>query len=103
MTSLLTDALKGAAEAVARRADVPLSPADAATVADAISGQMPAPRALEPLWPQLVRYGVSMLGTALAAHGIGDDATWQAVAGGIIALAPPVYRIVTTWLARRRA
>ena len=44
-----------------------------------------------------------MIGTALAARGIGDDATWQAIAGAVIALVPPVYRIVSTLLARRAA
>lgn len=103
MSDLLTTALQGAAAAVAARADVPLSPADAGIVADALSQQLPKPAALEPLWPQLVRYGVSMLGTALAARGIGDDATWQAVAGAMIALVPPVYRIISILLARRAA
>ncbi|MEP9376220.1 hypothetical protein ABLE91_05880 [Aquabacter sp. CN5-332] len=102
MSDILTDALKGAAIAVARRSDNSLDVADATKVASAMAQEMPAPAALESLWPQLVRYGITMLGTALAAHGVGDEATWQAVAGGVIAIAPPIWRIGTTWWERRK-
>ncbi|MEP9378374.1 hypothetical protein ABLE91_16785 [Aquabacter sp. CN5-332] len=123
MTDRLTDALTGAATAVARDPDNSLTIADAGKVANAMAQQMPAPRALESLWPQLMRYGISGLGVALASRGIGPELDWQAAAtaivdvvtgqgdaadwkvtlGSAIAIAPPLWRTATTWWSRRLA
>ncbi|MGU3495945.1 hypothetical protein ACLBXM_18035 [Xanthobacteraceae bacterium A53D] len=102
MTDLTTAVIK-AAESAAARQNIPLHRADAAPVALAIAQAMPAPKAMEPLWPQLIRYGVSMLGTALAARGVGTEADWEVLAGIIIAAAPPAYRVISTMIARRKA
>lgn len=121
MTSLLQKALAGAVTAVARDDTNSLAPRDAPAVAQAIAQQMPEPKALESLWPQMARYAISGFGVALASRGLGtelewgtfatsiidvvtgagDADDWKVVVGGLIALAPPAYRAVSTWLARR--
>lgn len=99
--SKLTDALTAALTAVAHNPTNSLAVADASVVAQEVAQQLPPPAALEALWPQLARYAISILGAALMARGVGDAATWQALSGGLIAIAPPAYRVVTTLIARR--
>lgn len=85
-------------------ADMEITPEGAAEAAQIVAQQIPTAAqaaALEPLWPQLVRYGVSILGTAMAARGIGEAADWQALGGALIAVAPILYRICRTMIARR--
>lgn len=123
MTTLLQKALTGAVTAVARDDSNSLAPRDAPVVAEAIAQKLPQPKAMESLWPQMARYAISGFGVALTARGLGtelewhtfansiidvivgagDADDWKVVVGGIIALAPPAYRAVSTWLARRRA
>ncbi|WP_029002715.1 hypothetical protein [Azorhizobium doebereinerae] len=99
--SNIASAVLAAAAAAAARPDVPLAAGDVAPVAAAITEAMPAPAGLETLWPQLVRYAIAMAGTALAARGLGEAADWQALSGAVIAVAPVVWRIAATLLARR--
>lgn len=101
--SQIASAVLTAVASAAARPDVPLSPNQVTPVAAAITEALPAPAALESLWPQLLRYGISMAGTALAARGIGAEADWQALGGAVIAIAPVVWRIATTLIARRKA
>jgi len=101
--SLLETALTRAAAVAAARPEVPLAPAAALEVADAIAEVLPPPRALEPLWPQLARYAVSIAGSILVGRGLVAESDWPVIAGAILALGPPVYRTVSTWLARRGA
>lgn len=101
--SQIASAVLTAVSTAAARNDVPLSKDAVAPVATAIIEAMPAPAAMEALWPQLLRYGISMAGTALAARGIGAEADWQAIGGAVIAIAPVVWRIGTTIIARRKS
>ncbi|MDQ0507435.1 Pam3-gp28 family putative phage holin [Xanthobacter agilis] len=101
--SLLTTAISQAVQSAADNPSVPLDPAAAPQVAAAITAALPAPAAVEPLWPQLARYGVSILGSILVGRGLVAESDWPVIAGAILALAPPVYRSLTTWAARRKA
>ncbi len=112
--STLETAVLAAAATAAARPDVPLTAANAAPVAAAITEALPPPAALESLWPQLTRYAISAAGTALAARGIGEVSdwqtlasavhdNWQAIVGAGMAIAPVVWRIATTLVARRKA
>ncbi len=112
--SKIASAVLAAVAAVAARPDIPLSTNQVAPVAAAITDALPPPAALESLWPQLARYAISAAGTAFAARGIGDVSDWQTLAaavhdnwqaiGGVgVAIAPVVWRIATTLLARRPA
>lgn len=56
---------------------------------------------MEPLWPQLLRYAISLAGTAVTTYGVMNASEWEVIAGAITAAAPIVYRVVTTMLARR--
>lgn len=61
------------------------------------------PKALEPLAPQLVRYGVTIAGSLMTGAGLATETDVQTIAGALMAILPPLYRIITTILARRRA
>ncbi len=102
MTNLVETALRKAAEAAALRPDVPIFPAAAPEVAQAIAEALPAPQALESLWPQLARYAIAIGGSILVGRGLVTAADWEVIAGGALALAPPIWRTVSTWLARRK-
>lgn len=54
----------------------------------------------EPLWPQLLRYGLTIVGAGLASRGYVSAADWEVIAGAALALAGPLYRIVMTLRAR---
>lgn len=101
--SMLKDAIAAAVATAAARPEVPLDPAAAPQVAAAVAADLPAPAALEPLWPQLARYAVSILGSILVGRGLVAESDWPVIAGAILALAPPLYRTVSTWAARRQA
>jgi hypothetical protein len=103
MSKTFATVLAGAVAAVAARNDVPLSPSAAPAVTAALAEQLPAPLALEALWPQLARYAVSIAGAFLASRGWVEAADWQVIAGAILTLAPPAWRTITTLLARRVA
>ncbi|MFG1454463.1 hypothetical protein V5F44_19745 [Xanthobacter sp. V2C-8] len=101
--SMLKDAVAQAVRAVAANPSVPLDASAAPQVTAAVVAALPAPAAIEPLWPQLARYGVSILGSVLVGRGLVAESDWPVIAGAILALAPPVYRSITTWAARRKA
>ncbi|MEW6121662.1 MAG: hypothetical protein AB1698_03555 [Pseudomonadota bacterium] len=103
MSKTFASVLAGAVTAIADRPDVPLAPSAAPAVTAALAEQLPAPQALEALWPQLARYAVSIAGAALASRGWVDAADWQVIAGAFLTLAPPAWRTITTLLARRSA
>jgi hypothetical protein len=58
--------------------------------------------ATEALAPQLLRYGVTILGSLLTGAGLASEADMQIIAGALMALLPPLYRIVTVVTDRRR-
>ncbi len=118
--SLLETALTRAAAVAAARPEVPLAPAAAPEVADAIAEALPPPRAMESLWPQLARYAVAILLAFLSGIGAataGDvqvimqvlrDLSSQAITPEVAttaagALAPVLWRIGSTLWARWRA
>ncbi len=101
--SLLKDAVAQAVRAAAANPSIPLDARAAPQVAAAVVADLPAAAALEPLWPQLARYAVSILGSVLVGRGLVADTDWPVIAGAILALAPPLYRTVSTWAARRKA
>ncbi|WP_323034093.1 hypothetical protein [Pararhodobacter sp.] len=101
--SKLESALLKAAESAALLPSVPLAPAYAPKVAAAIAEAMPAPQAMEALWPQLARYAIAIGGSILVGRGLVTAADWEVIAGAALALAPPLWRTVSTWLARRKA
>lgn len=51
---------------------------------------------VEALWPQLFRYGISIAGTVLTTRGVMEASEWEVIAGALTAIAPIIYRIVTT-------
>jgi len=59
--------------------------------------------AQQALWPQLLRYAITAAGVWLASRGYANAADVELIGGGLLALAPPAYRVVTTMLARLRA
>jgi hypothetical protein len=67
-----------------------------------IAAAMPPAKAMESLWPQLLRYALGYAGTALAGYGLVSDGEWQTISGLIIAAAPIVWRVATTLYARYR-
>ena len=92
-----------AVSTAARSPQTELVRKDAPAVAEAIKDAMPAPQAMESLAPQWLRYGIA-IGAAYAAGKLGGDSrTWEGLGFAVVALAPPVYRTVTTWIARWRA
>lgn len=112
MTQIASAVLTAVASAAARP-DVPLTANQVAPVAAAITAALPDPKALESLRPQLARYAISAAGTVLATRGIGDVADWQSLASAVhdnwqalsgagIAIAPLLWRIATTLIARRK-
>lgn len=56
----------------------------------------------EPLWPQILRYAISIVGTYLAARGVASEADMEVIAGAAVAAAPVVYRVAATLAARWR-
>lgn len=66
-----------------------------------IAKAMPAPLALESLWPQMLRYAITIGGSVLVGRGLVTAADLEIIAGAALALAPPLYRTASTWLARR--
>lgn len=76
---------------------------DVPAIADAVKDALPAPQAMESLTPQWIRYGIAIGAAYIAGKLGGDSKTWEALGFTVVALAPPVYRTVTTWLARRPA
>ena len=101
--SMLKEAVAKAVKSVAANPSVPLDPSAAPQVAAAVTAALPSSAALEPLWPQLARYAVSILGSVLVGRGLVAESDWPVIGGTILALAPPVYRTVSTWIARRQA
>lgn len=57
----------------------------------------------EPLAPQLMRYGVTILGSLVTGAGLATEADAQAIVGALMALLPPLYRIFTVLMARRKS
>lgn len=97
---------------VARREDTALSPAAAPEVAKEIAARLPAdPKALVPLWPQIMRIGIMALGWAAAGYGYGQVDDWRELADrtyelapiASAALGPPAYLIWATLRARKPA
>lgn len=104
IASAVEDALKTAALDPTIRIEPVAVPAVADAVTAAVSAQTTqASIADQPLGPQLVRYGISILGSILVGRGLVDGQDWPVISGALLALGPPVYRAVQTWLARRRA
>jgi len=97
----IQDAIRAATKVVAAQHDNSLTAAQAPALAAAIAEQMPEPKALESLWPQLARYAVTIVGSFLVGRGVVAESEWPIIAGGILALAPPLYRTISTWVARR--
>lgn len=58
--------------------------------------------AYSPLTPQLIRYGVTIVGSIVTGAGLATDSEVQTIAGALAAILPPLYRIITTILARRK-
>ena len=54
------------------------------------------------LWPQLLRYGITMAGTAITSYGVMSAGEWEVLGGAFMAAAPIVYRIATTLIARKK-
>lgn len=101
MTTIFAQALAGAVAAVAKRTDVPLDPSAAPAVAEALAQQLPAPQAMESLWPQVMRQGLVFVGGVVVATGWVGAEDYAVLSGAVIAAAPVVWRIATTLLARR--
>ena len=55
------------------------------------------------LWPQLLRYAITMAGTALTSYGVMSAGEWEVLGGAVLAAAPIVYRVGTTLFARAKA
>jgi len=77
-----------------------LTKQDAPLVATAVKDALPAPQAMESLAPQWLRYGIAIGAAYIAGKLGGDSKTWEALGFALVALAPPVYRTITTWIAR---
>ncbi|MFG1479183.1 hypothetical protein V5F53_11035 [Xanthobacter sp. V4C-4] len=101
--SMLKDAVEQAVRSAAANPSIPLDPAGVRQVAEAVSAALPAPVAVELLWPQLARYAVSIAGSVLVGRGLVAESDWPVIAGAVLALAPPLYRSLATWAARRKA
>ncbi|WP_454917417.1 Pam3-gp28 family putative phage holin [Xanthobacter sediminis] len=101
--SMLKDAVAAAVQSAAANPSIPLDPAAAPQVVAAVTAALPSSAAMEPLGPQLARYAISILGSVLVGHGLVAESDWPVIAGAILALGPPVYRTITTMLARRKA
>lgn len=85
-----------------KRSDVPVSDAVAAAVAAKVAPEVAsAAIGAEALWPQLLRYAGTAAGAFLVSRGMISAADWEVIIGSIIAIAPPLYRVVVTLLARR--
>lgn len=101
MTNKMEAALRTAARKVGEingtAAVLGVSPEAVASIAQA----MPAPLALESLWPQMLRYAITIGGSVLVGRGLVTAADLEIIAGAALALAPPLYRTASTWLARR--
>jgi len=54
------------------------------------------------LWPQLLRYGITIAGTFVTSYGVMNASEWETIAGAVMAAAPIVYRVVTTLVARKK-
>lgn len=92
-----------AVDTLAERSDTVLTPADAGKVTAELVKALPPPQATEALWPQLVRYAISGAGVALASRGYGTAADYEFIAGAVLAVAPPAWRVATTVYYRVRA
>lgn len=55
------------------------------------------------LWPQLLRYAITIAGTVVTSYGVMNAGEWEVIAGAVLAAAPIVYRVGTTLLARAKA
>lgn len=100
---LIAAAIEAAVSRVAQSPDAALDRKDAPAVAEALKEQMPAPLALEALWPQLLRQGIVFAGGVVVGKGWLSAEDWQMVSGLLIAAAPVVYRVAATWFARLAA
>ncbi|MCJ8143806.1 hypothetical protein MKI84_12855 [Ancylobacter sp. A5.8] len=95
--------IERATATVARRSDVALSPSDVKPVAEAIARQMPAPAALEALWPQNLRIALVALGGAGVGAGWYSQSELEAIVGLCMIVVPWAYRNIETLIARHRA
>lgn len=100
---LIAEAVKTAIARAAMNPSTSLKPRDAPAVAREVAAALPTPAALEPLWPQLARYAITIAGTAVASKGWVSAEDWTALSGALLAAAPIVWRVGATLLARRSA
>ncbi len=76
---------------------------DAPAVAEAIKDAMPAPRAMESLWPQVFRQALVFVGGLIVAKGWVSSEDWAVLSGAVLTTAPVIYRIASVLLARFKA
>lgn len=76
---------------------------DPVAIPNVVVQSLPAPKAMEPLWPQLARYAISIAGTLLASQGYADANDVNIIGGALMTIGPPLYRVITTLIARRKA
>ncbi|PZQ79066.1 MAG: hypothetical protein DI549_21185 [Ancylobacter novellus] len=58
---------------------------------------------MESLWPQLLRYAISWAGLWMAKNGYATASDVELIAGALLTIAPPAWRIATTRYVRWRA
>ena len=63
----------------------------------------PALEAFQPLMPQWIRYFIGYVGAFLTTRGVIESSLYEAIAGAVIMLAPPIYRTIMTRVRRRSA
>jgi len=103
---------------VAQNPDNALARRDAPAVAEAVIAALPPPRAMESLWPQVLRQLVVFGGGMMAGFGILASTDTQsilalydaiasgnteAIGGAAAGVGMIVWRVGSTWLARRAA
>jgi len=93
-------------QAVTNAASSPLTKLeyrDVGNVAEVIKQELPSPKAMEALWPQLLRSVLMVLGGYLAGQGYLEKADMESLVTAALLVGPVLWRVVTTWIARRRA
>jgi len=96
-------AVEKAVSMAAQSPDTALVRTDAPAIAEAVKDALPAPRAMESLWPQILRQAMVFLGGLVVAKGWVRAEDWSILSGALLAAAPVVWRVVSTWRARASA